>query len=137
MIGSDDIAASFKETHHLPYTQTMIGAGPEGQTVVVQVDKSDPTVQERLWNDYKAANLYYAEEEHDGRIYLLGSALSQLKFLNSKHLPYTQTMIGEGPAGETVIVEVDKKNPALQQRLWSAFKEKHLYYAETSANGRT
>ena len=53
VIGSVEINETFKTTHHIPYSQTRIGAGPRGETVVVEVIKEDPTHQERLWNEFK------------------------------------------------------------------------------------
>ena len=125
VLGSEESAAGFKDTHHLPYTQTMIGEGPRGETVVVEVSKSDPGLQKRLWKAFKEKNLYYAEEEHDGRFIVIGSAVTHLKFLNTKHLPYTKTLIGAGKKGETLVFEVDKNNPVLTDRLIRQYQAAH------------
>ena len=37
-----------------PYTRTEIGAGPDGATVVFEVDKDDPSVVERLERSFAA-----------------------------------------------------------------------------------
>lgn len=47
----------------------------------------------------------------------LGFAKTNAKFLQHKHLPYTRTLLGVGPRGETVIFEVNKKKPELTERL--------------------
>ena len=57
VIGSVEINEAFKTTYHMPYTQTMISAGPGGETVVVEVIKEDPTHQERLWDEFKSRYL--------------------------------------------------------------------------------
>ena len=125
VIGNADTNESFKKTHHLPYTFTKIGAGPKGETVVVEADKSGNVLQNKLWDKFRMLNLYYAEEEHNDRIYVLGSATSHLAFRNSPHLPYALTMIGAGKDGKTVVFEVDKDNSAQAQRLKSEYASRH------------
>lgn len=59
----------------------------------------------------------------DGRIYVIGRKDTAEQFIKSPHLPYTRTRIGEGPAGATLIFEVDKKDPTLVEgleRAWDA-----------------
>ena len=136
VLGTPETIASFKETGHLPYTQTMIGAGPQGQTVVLEIDKKDPALQALLWDEFKKRNLYYAEEAAHDRLYVLGSPVTHQSFKETKHLPYTRTLIGAGPQGQTVVLEVDKKNDHFAQRLWSEFADRHLYYGEEEAHGR-
>ena len=125
VIGNASTNASFLKTHHLPYTFTKIGSGPKGETVVVEADKSGNELQDKLWEKFRLRNLYYAEEEHDGRIYVLGSARSQLVFRDSPHLPYALTLIGAGVGGKTVVFEVDKDNDALAQRLKQEYASRH------------
>ena len=136
VIGSRGSHAAFKQNPHLPYTYTRIGEGPRGETVVIEVDRKNPHFQQRLWQQYEATNLYYAEEEHNGRIYVLGTQEMHESFRENHHLPYTSTRIGAGPYGETVVVEVAKKNPIQQERLWREFRKRHPYYAEVAKDGR-
>ena len=125
VIGNAETHASFMKTHHLPYTFTKIGAGPKGETVVVEADKSGKVLQDKLWEKFRLRNLYYAEEEHEGRTYVLGSAVSQLGFRKSPHLPYALTMIGAGVDGKTVVFEVSKDNQAYALRLKAEYARRH------------
>ena len=136
LIGNKTTELKFSKTHHLPYTDTRIGAGPGGETVIIEVDKEDPTVQKRLWEKFQAKHLYYSEISHDGRTYIVGSKTSEAKFKKSPHLPYAQTMIGAGAKGETVVIEIDKSQPNMQKRLWNEYKAKHFFYAEEAHHGR-
>lgn len=123
VIGSSKTAEAFMKTKHLPYTHTMIGGGPKGETVIVEVDKKEPSLQKELWARFQKENLYYAEVMHDGRYYIVGSPETHAAFKKSPHLPYTRTKIGAGPNGETLVFEVDKKNDALANRLEARFWE--------------
>jgi len=44
-------------------------------------------------------------------------------FKHQPHLPYTRTVLGAGPNGETVIFEVDTKNEALADELQRRFEQ--------------
>jgi hypothetical protein len=136
LIGDADTHAAFRQTGHMPYTQTHIGAGPRGETIVVEVDKGSAHLAARLMRAYAATNLYYAAERKDGRIYLIGDAATHEAFRQTGHLPYTQTHIGAGPRGETIVAEVDKSNTHLATRLMRQFREHNLYYAEEMKDGR-
>ena len=136
LIGNKATELKFNKTFHLPYTDTRIGAGPGGETVIIEVDKNDTSVQQRLWEKFQAKHLYYSEISHDGRTYIVGSKTSEEKFKKSPHLPYAQTMIGAGAKGETVVVEIDKNQPNMQKRLWNEYKAKHFFYAEEAHDGR-
>ena len=125
VLGSSESRAAFAETHHLPYTQTMIGAGPAGETVVLEVDTENPWLQERLWAEFESRHMYYVEIPKDGRVYVLGSPASQEAFEATGHLPYTSTLIGAGAGGETLVFEVDKENPYLAPRLKAEYSERH------------
>lgn len=124
VIGQPATNAFFAEHRHLPYTKTLIGARPQGQTVVFEVDKKNAGMTERLQQTLnnrpfpvqKLGDDFFVYH-YDGRIYVIGSAKTNVSFLAHKHLPYTKTLIGAGPYGETVIFEVDKKQPALTNRL--------------------
>lgn len=136
VVGSAETKATVEGGGHMPYTLTKIGAGPGGETVIVEVDKKNPAMQNRLWNRFAQEHLFYDVVEHDGRLYVVGSAETKATVAGGGHMPYTLTKIGAGPHGETVVIEVDKKNPALQNRLWNTFRAEYLYYAEIPAHGR-
>ncbi|MDX2469068.1 MAG: hypothetical protein QNL04_00670 [SAR324 cluster bacterium] len=72
----------------------------------------------------------YSEIAADGRIYVIGSDKLMEKYSNieaghAPHLPYTQTYLGLGPNGETVIMEVGKKGTELKERLLATFCKKN------------
>ena len=52
VISNPETIASFKATGHLPFTKTFIGAGPNKETVVVEVDKDDKTLADNLWKAF-------------------------------------------------------------------------------------
>ena len=124
VLGQASTVEKFMAHKHLPYTRTLLGAGPQGQTVIFEVAKKNPDLTDRLQKVFaerpfplqKSGDDFFVYH-YDGRIYVIGSAETNAKFLQHKHLPYTRTLLGAGPHGETVIFEVDKKQPALTERL--------------------
>lgn len=125
VIGKEDTLMSFKETHHLPLTKSMIGAGPNGETVVVEVCKEDPEMANKLWMNYANENIKYYERYHDGRVYVMGSLSTLENFKTTHHLPLTKTYIGEGAGGITVVIEESKEDAELSKNLWAMYKAKH------------
>jgi ABC-type microcin C transport system duplicated ATPase subunit YejF len=128
VIGSESMRDKFVASGHLPYTRTLLGAGPMGETVVFEVDKKNPAYAERLQNTYAATPVLIVHGnddffvwKHHGRLYVLGSLESNQSFMAHQHLPYTRTLLGAGPQGETVVFEVDKKNPEHVARLQERF----------------
>ena len=127
VIGAEDTRAKFVEHKHLPYTKTILGAGPKGETVIFEVDKKNPAYAENLVEQYNSIpwimqqNATYTAWKYSGRIYVIGQEKTNKAFAAHKHLPYTKTILGAGPAGETVIFEVDKKNPQLAEDLKQAY----------------
>ncbi len=119
----------FKKFGHLPYTRTLLGAGPNGETVVFEVDKKNPKVADKLESKYTGkpfmvnSEMGYHVWEHHGRIYVIGNEKTNEKFKKFGHLPYTRTLLGAGPNGETVVFEVDKKNKMLADQLMRRFQK--------------
>ena len=74
----------------------------------------------------ESGTAYYFEHKHNGRYYVIGSPEINEAFKTMPHLPYTQTMIGAGAAGETVVIEILKQDPTHHERLWNEFKSRHL-----------
>ncbi len=71
----------------------------------------------------------YSEIAANGRIYVIGSKKMLKKYENleaghAPHLPYTQTYLGLGSNGETVIIENEKKGAVLKERLLASFCNK-------------
>jgi len=130
VIGKESTKATFAKSPHLPYTRTLIGAGPQGQTVIFEVDKKNPALVESLFENYEKTPWQIASNDKDffvykvhGRLYVLGKKVTADKFVKNPHLPYTRTLIGAGPQGETLIFEVDKKNPAFALRLEKEYRK--------------
>jgi hypothetical protein len=136
VFGTTEDHASFKQTHHVPYTKTLIGAGPNGQTVVIAINKKDNAYNDALLATYRAKHPFYREIPHDGRLYVVGSENSFKSFLDTGHMPYTRTLIGAGPNSETVVLEIDKKNEALVERLMAQYQARHPFYREITHDGR-
>ena len=78
-----------------------------------------PTLVNQIGEDFYVC-------DHDGRYYVIGSAEMAKKFKGSGHLPYTHTLIGDGPQGKTVVFEVDKKKPEYVERLMTQFQSKSM-----------
>lgn len=128
VIGSKEMSEKFKQQHHLPYTRTILGDGPRGETVIFEVVKKKPGYVERLQKKYESTPVLLDMQEsywvwkYDGRIYVIGDAKTNEAFKTNHHLPYTRTILGGGPMGETVIFEVQKKNPAFVDALQKKYE---------------
>ena len=68
---------------------------------------------------------YYAEETHEGRIYVLGTKKAHDAFKAGEIGDVWETAILAGPGGETVLFEVAKDSNELQDRLKAAFSKKY------------
>ena len=128
-VTSDSMAGKFEVHGHLPYTKTILGAGINGETVVFEVDKSDDKFAGTLIKKFEKTPWLIDEKDNfyvyklGGRIYVIGSYSMAQKFEAHGHLPYTKTLLGAGPQGETVVFEIDKDSPELTNRLMSTFKK--------------
>jgi hypothetical protein len=129
VVGSEAMSKKFAAHGHLPYTKTILGGGPHGETVVYEVAKKDPGLAERLIDTYQSTPFLvdskgddYAVFKYMGRLYVVGQAKTKASFAEHGHMPYTKTILGAGPAGETVVFEVDKKDPKLVEKLMEMFK---------------
>lgn len=128
--GSEKMHKMFAEHQHLPYTKTILGAGPNGETVVYEVAKKDPAFVEALMDKYNSIPFLvtskgdtYNVYKYNGRIYVIGDPKTRDFFVEHQHLPYTKTLLGAGPGGETVIFEVNKKDPAFAEKLMKMYKK--------------
>lgn len=127
VVGSKSMADKFVKQHHLPYTRTILGLGPKGETVVFEVQKKKPAYVARLQQKYESAPALLKAKEnfwvwkYNGRIYVIGQQKTNEAFKMNHHLPYTKTILGLGPQGETVIFEVNKKDPSLAESLRQQF----------------
>jgi len=129
VVGSEKMSKKFAAHGHLPYTKTILGAGPHGETVVFEVAKKDPSVVERLMATYEKTPFLvdskgadYTVYKYMNRLYVVGSKESSEKFAAHGHMPYAKSVLGAGPAGETVVFEINKKDPKLVEKLMKMFK---------------
>lgn len=127
VMGETSMRDSFKRHKHLPYTKTHLGAGPTGETVIFQVKKGDDKFTENLITRFQQiawkleSNAVYTAWKYQQRIYVIGDEAMNVTFAAHKHLPYTKTLLGAGPAGETVIFQVDKNDPTFADNLRAAY----------------
>jgi hypothetical protein len=130
VIGNPKTNEAFKIQHHLPYTRTILGAGPQGETVIFEVNPKDNALADRLQVRYDSTPVLLTSEGNDyfvwkyqGRIYVIGQEKTNEAFKTQHHLPYTRTVLGAGPYDETVIFEVNPKDDALANRLQAKFEQ--------------
>ena len=57
VVGSTKMSIKFIGSGHLPYTRTVIGGGPQGKTVVFEVDKKKPEYAERLMTQFRSKSM--------------------------------------------------------------------------------
>ena len=116
VVGSRKMSQKFSKQHHLPYTRTILGAGPTGETVIFEVQKKNSAYVNRLQEKFESTPKLLSSQpsfhvwKFKGRIYVIGKDKTHKAFRTNLFLPYTKTILGAGPSGETVIFEVDKKN---------------------------
>ncbi|SHJ17330.1 hypothetical protein SAMN02745165_01690 [Malonomonas rubra DSM 5091] len=129
VVGSEESSEKFAAHGHMPYAKTVLGAGPHGETVVFEIAKKDPNLTERLMSTYERTPFLveskgddYAVYKYMNRLYVVGSKESSEKFAAHGHMPYAKTVLGAGPAGETVVFEINKKEADLTERLMKMFK---------------
>ncbi len=128
VIGSEESNVKFAKAPHLPYARTILGAGPNGETAVFEIKKKDDAYTDRLIKSYNHTPFLLESNNNDyfvykcnGRIYVIGQAATNEKFMTTPHLPLTRTILGAGPNGETVIFEFNKKTPEMTDRLVEKF----------------
>ena len=140
VIGWDKTATDFRSGGHLPYTRTLIGAGPKGETIVIESEKKGHKLANRLEKEFHKRHPVetYTELNRDGRIYVIGWQGTASDFKKGGHVPYTRTLIGAGPKGETIVFESEKKGHKLANRLEKEFHKRHpvATYTELSRDGR-
>jgi hypothetical protein len=99
-----------------PFRLTRIGAGPNGETVVFGLTKSDKKKPDTV----RAINLYdkkinapekiYGEMRRHGRIYVFDKFEDMKPVREFGHPNYFYMEVGAGPKGETVVFVLNKHN---------------------------
>ena len=73
-----------------------------------------------------AAPSYYAEESVKGRTYVFATDKSFQRYKSTGEVPgVAVTFISAGEKGETVVLEADGKDPAVQERARSEYNRRH------------
>ena len=80
-------------------------------------------VEQKRQNEAEAN--FYAEVEHEGRLYVFGTSKVWNQFQTTKEMPYGITFIGAGPEGQTVTIEADSKDLALENRVRKEYEKRH------------
>ena len=83
------------------------------------------TAEARLAGERSVTKASYHEVEHDGRIYVVGSAEAAQKIKAGQHPSATVTKIGYGPNGETVVFEGGKDHDVLEGKLLAEYDARH------------
>lgn len=110
--------AAFKESGELAYVRTRIGEGPGGKTLVFGISAeearqplSEPSLPERAWADPAAVLLaqgFFGLIERNGRDHVSDDLSSFLLFRSSGEAAYSQTRIGAGKGGRSIVFVHDK-----------------------------
>jgi hypothetical protein len=96
-------------------TQTNTAKAPESKpaaatTAAVTAPAAAPAAPAAAAQPVAAPTQHYFLVFHEnGRIYPIADAKNYLAFLDVNELIYTRTRIGEGPAGETLVFGIEKK----------------------------
>ena len=131
----DDFAVfqDFLAQGETPYRKTIIGGGPNGETLVYGLRSKD----KKKLTGIAAVDLYrialapapdfYGEMRlEDGRIYVFSGLGDMLSVRQTGEAPYRWTEIGTGPKGETVVFVLNKGNKKKKpQALIDAFNKKY------------
>ncbi len=105
----------FKQTGHVNYMFSRIGAGPKGETLVFGLTGKDkkkrsgiPSVM--IYDGEHKPTSFYGEAILEGRIYVFDDYREMQTFRQTGEAAYRFTDIGSGPNGETVVFVLTKQN---------------------------
>ncbi|MGQ0528990.1 MAG: hypothetical protein ACT4PG_04050 [Panacagrimonas sp.] len=131
----------------IPLVVTLVGAGPNGETVKLQLNKSDAKAMEKI-PGYKGATQllyegeligleqgFYGEIVSEDRYWVFESGADLREFKKSGEAPCGVTHIGAGPQGKTVVFVQSCKAAAKgkPQAIMARFVDHHAL--STSAFG--
>ncbi len=142
VIGNYASSLEFEVHPELPFTKTLFAAGPRGETGVLEIDKKDNGLKERLLARFEeiawplaAHDDNYFVWQYRGQIYLLGDRATNHLFSRNRfsdcskqvrniencfveeELRNSRSYLNAGPHGETVVVEDDPRQPEMAARL--------------------
>lgn len=98
-----------------PFRLTLIGTGPNGETMefgLTKKDKkkgADTTAVKLYQNKEEASDNFYGETRRHGRIYVFSTFADMGTVRQFGHPNFFYTEIGSGPKGETVVYVLNKK----------------------------
>jgi hypothetical protein len=122
------VERDFIRSRELVLSKTFFGAGPKGETVVVEASKSKNQFADLLMERFNARPILIEKRCPDyfvwrqmGRVLVVGSAASSFDLETGRELVSTRALIGAGPNGETVVFETDSRRPELLQRLATVY----------------
>ena len=97
--------------------------------LLVALASAGCSLDKPAWLEQKQQNEaeanFYAEQEYDGRLYVFGTSKLYSQFQATHEMPYSISFIGAGPNGQTVKIEADAKDVALEKRLKKLYEERH------------
>lgn len=119
VLGSSESHIQYLRNKDLPSTVEKPGAGPAGETVMLESSEKDKALSDRLWQEFTKRNLYYIEYELKGKTYVLGSLNSHFELLINQKVPAVKEIKVPGPGGSpmSLFVEQDPKKPEVGERL--------------------
>jgi len=129
ILGPDPVVErDFIRSRELVVSKTFFGAGPRGETVVVEASKSKNQFADLLMERFEARPIlietrcpdYFVWKEK-GRLIVVGSAQSSLDLETGRELRSTRALMGAGPNGETVVFETDVGRSEMLQRLAATY----------------
>ena len=114
----EKMSVKFIVNREMPYAKTLTGGGPMGENLVFEVNPKDDKDCEMLMKKYDETPILVKQVDEtfyafakSGRLVMVGSKASAENFMKSGEIPYSKTFIGEGPTGQTLVYEIDSKNP--------------------------
>lgn len=106
---------NWQRVGEIPLVVTLVGAGPSGETVKLQLSKSDAKAMEKI-PGYKGATQllyegelvgleqgFYGEVASENRYWVFENGADLREFKKSGEAPCGLTHIGAGPQGKTVV----------------------------------
>ncbi|MBA3708168.1 MAG: hypothetical protein H0W83_05040 [Planctomycetes bacterium] len=104
----------------------LTGCGGESRTATAPVaNGAKPTPGS--YSEGGGLSRYYGEELYDKRIYVFGTKdmHNAFKASHAADVTKSKSYIGEGPNHETVVVQAEKDQPAMTERLLETFRKRY------------
>ena len=122
-------------------TQSNTAKAPESKPAATMAAAAAPAVAAQPVT--APTQHYFLVFHENGRIYPIADAQNYLAFLDVDELIYTRTRVGAGPAGETVVFGIQKKEaddlnkPSLAEQFYDGkMKVTGPFYGEVARDGR-